>query len=66
MKAISWWRGLARSMEYPMEYQSALAQQKVIVLVVDPHESMLGHGAEPGADAATWLVGRHREHRRGV
>jgi len=32
------------------------AAEKVIVLVVDPHESMLGHGAEPGADAATWLA----------
>ncbi len=27
-------------------------------MVVDPHVSADGHGAEPGADAATWLA-RH-------
>ncbi len=31
---------------------------KVIVLVVDPRSSADGHGAEPGADVAAWLV-RH-------
>lgn len=34
------------------------AAQKVIVLVIDPHPSSDGHGAEPGADVATWLA-RH-------
>lgn len=32
--------------------------KKVIVLVVDPHSSTDGHGAEPGADVAHWLA-RH-------
>ncbi|TAJ90851.1 universal stress protein [Reyranella sp.] len=32
--------------------------KKVIVLVVDPHSSPDGHGAEPGADVAHWLA-RH-------
>lgn len=32
--------------------------KKVIVLVVDPHSSTAGHGAEPGADVAHWLA-RH-------
>ncbi|UYN94607.1 MAG: universal stress protein [Enhydrobacter sp.] len=31
---------------------------KVMVLVIDPHTSPEGHGAEPGADVATWLA-RH-------
>jgi nucleotide-binding universal stress UspA family protein len=31
---------------------------EVIVLVVDPQVSPEGHGAEPGADVATWLA-RH-------
>ncbi len=31
---------------------------KVTVLVIDPTKSADGHGAEPGADAATWLA-RH-------
>jgi nucleotide-binding universal stress UspA family protein len=31
---------------------------KVIVLVIDPRVSAEGHGAEPGADVATWLA-RH-------
>lgn len=31
------------------------AAAKVIVLCVDPSSSVYGHGAEPGADAATWL-----------
>lgn len=31
---------------------------KVIVLVIDAKSSPAGHGAEPGADAATWLA-RH-------
>ena len=34
------------------------AAGKVIVLVVDPKSSANGHGAEPGADVAAWLV-RH-------
>jgi nucleotide-binding universal stress UspA family protein len=34
------------------------AAQKVIVLVVNPTTSAEGHGAEPGADVAAWLV-RH-------
>ena len=34
------------------------AAKKVIVLVVDPHTSADGHGAEPGADVAHWLA-RH-------
>ncbi|GEP57106.1 universal stress protein [Reyranella soli] len=34
------------------------AASKVIVLSVDPRSSNYGHGAEPGADAAAWLV-RH-------
>jgi nucleotide-binding universal stress UspA family protein len=29
--------------------------KEVIVLIVDPHTSVNGHGAEPGADVATWL-----------
>lgn len=29
--------------------------EKVIVLAVDPRSSKRGHGAEPGADVATWL-----------
>ena len=32
------------------------AAEKVIVLVVEPKTSDGGHGAEPGADAATWLA----------
>ncbi len=32
------------------------AAQKVIVLVVEPKTSDGGHGAEPGADVATWLA----------
>lgn len=31
------------------------AASEVIVLIVDPHISANGHGAEPGADVATWL-----------
>jgi len=34
------------------------AAEKVVVLVVDPRSSACGHGAEPGADVATWLA-RH-------
>lgn len=34
------------------------AAERVIVLIVDPHKSSQGHGAEPGADVATWLA-RH-------
>lgn len=34
------------------------AADEVIVLVVDPKASTNGHGAEPGADVATWLA-RH-------
>jgi len=34
------------------------AAAKVIVLVIDAKSSPTGHGAEPGADAATWLA-RH-------
>src|SRR5262245_35604032 len=34
------------------------AADEVIVLVVDPKTSANGHGAEPGADVATWLA-RH-------
>ncbi len=34
------------------------AADKVIVLVIDAKASHAGHGAEPGADAATWLA-RH-------
>jgi nucleotide-binding universal stress UspA family protein len=34
------------------------AAERVIVLIIDPHESSQGHGAEPGADVATWLA-RH-------
>lgn len=34
------------------------AAEKVIVLVVDPEVSANGHGQEPGADVAVWLV-RH-------
>jgi nucleotide-binding universal stress UspA family protein len=34
------------------------AAEKVIILIVDPHKSSNGHGAEPGADVATWLA-RH-------
>ena len=29
--------------------------KEVIVLIVDPHTSANGHGAEPGADVAIWL-----------
>jgi nucleotide-binding universal stress UspA family protein len=32
------------------------AAEKVIILVVEPKISDGGHGAEPGADAATWLA----------
>ena len=32
------------------------AAQKVIVLVVEPRTTDAGHGAEPGADVATWLA----------
>ena len=31
------------------------AAEKVIILAVDPATSSAGHGAEPGADVATWL-----------
>jgi nucleotide-binding universal stress UspA family protein len=31
------------------------AAKEVVVLIVDPHTSANGHGAEPGADVATWL-----------
>jgi len=34
------------------------AADEVIVLIVDPKASANGHGAEPGADVATWLA-RH-------
>lgn len=34
------------------------AAEEVIVMVVDPRISADGHGAEPGADVATWLA-RH-------
>ena len=34
------------------------AAERVIVLNVDPHRSSQSHGAEPGADVATWLA-RH-------
>jgi nucleotide-binding universal stress UspA family protein len=34
------------------------AAERVIVLVVDPQTTDAGHGAEPGADVATWLT-RH-------
>lgn len=32
--------------------------QEVVVLIVDPHPSQVGHGEEPGADVALWLA-RH-------
>ena len=35
-----------------------VAADKVVVLVVDAKQSVAGHGAEPGADVASWLV-RH-------
>lgn len=35
--------------------------KKVIVLVVEPRATGSGHGQEPGADVATWLV-RHGVH----
>ena len=34
------------------------AADEVVVLIVDPKASANGHGAEPGADVATWLA-RH-------
>jgi len=34
------------------------AAERVIVMIIDPHTSVAGHGAEPGADVATWLA-RH-------
>jgi nucleotide-binding universal stress UspA family protein len=34
------------------------AADEVVVLVIDPKTSTNGHGAEPGADVATWLA-RH-------
>jgi nucleotide-binding universal stress UspA family protein len=34
------------------------AASEVVVLIVDPKTSGNGHGAEPGADVATWLA-RH-------
>jgi nucleotide-binding universal stress UspA family protein len=34
------------------------AAERVIVLIIDPHKSSQSHGAEPGADVATWLA-RH-------
>jgi nucleotide-binding universal stress UspA family protein len=34
------------------------AAERVIVLIIDPHKSSQAHGAEPGADVATWLA-RH-------
>ena len=34
------------------------AAERVIVLIVDPQKSSQAHGAEPGADVATWLA-RH-------
>jgi nucleotide-binding universal stress UspA family protein len=34
------------------------AAEKVIILIVDPRPTDNGHGAEPGADVATWLA-RH-------
>jgi len=34
------------------------AAERVTVLIVDGHPSPAGHGAEPGADVASWLV-RH-------
>ena len=35
-----------------------VAADKVVVLIVDAKQSVAGHGAEPGADVASWLV-RH-------
>jgi nucleotide-binding universal stress UspA family protein len=35
-----------------------IAAEKVVVLIVDAKETVSGHGAEPGADVASWLV-RH-------
>jgi nucleotide-binding universal stress UspA family protein len=35
-----------------------VAADRVMVLIVDPKETVAGHGAEPGADVASWLV-RH-------
>ena len=35
-----------------------VAADKVVVLIVDPKTSVAGHGAEPGADVASWLA-RH-------
>lgn len=35
-----------------------VAADRVMVLLVDPKETVAGHGAEPGADVASWLV-RH-------
>jgi len=31
------------------------AAEEVVILIVDPESSTSGHGAEPGADVATWL-----------
>ena len=35
-----------------------VAAEKVVVLIVDAKATVAGHGAEPGADVASWLV-RH-------
>jgi nucleotide-binding universal stress UspA family protein len=35
-----------------------VAADKVVVLIIDPKTSAAGHGAEPGADVASWLA-RH-------
>ena len=35
-----------------------VAADKVVVLIIDPKTSVAGHGAEPGADVASWLA-RH-------
>ena len=49
-------RESARAASDALPFLTAAA--KVIVLVIDPRTSAAGHGAEPGADVATWLT-RH-------
>ncbi len=53
------WNASRESARVANDALPILKQAKnVTVLIVDPETSATGHGAEPGADVATWL-GRH-------
>jgi nucleotide-binding universal stress UspA family protein len=55
-KIMLCWNASRESARAASDAMPFLKAEKVIVLVVEPKTSDGGHGAEPGADVATWLA----------